>query len=100
VAALLDSAPIAMRVPSKVLARAAAVLLVVAVLVVAGNLYRLDRKGAHAAVWMQDEVTLANQLNQTLPRDAVVAMGNRAGVLSYYLKRPIVQTEGLVNSLE
>jgi hypothetical protein len=100
VAALLDSAPIAMRVPSKVLARAAAVLLVVAVLVVAGNLYRLDRKGAHAAVWMQDEVTLANQLNQTLPRDAVVAMGNRAGVLSYYLKRPIVQTEGLVNSTE
>jgi hypothetical protein len=100
VAALLDSAPIAVRVPSKVLARAAAVLLVVAVLVVAGNLYRLDRKGAHAAVWMQDEVTLANQLNQTLPRDAVVAMGNRAGVLSYYLKRPIVQTEGLVNSTE
>ena len=67
VAALLDSAPMAFRVSSRTLTRAAAFLLIVAVLVVAGNLYRLDRKGASAAIWMQDEVTLANQLDQTLP---------------------------------
>jgi hypothetical protein len=98
VAAVLDSVPIASRVSSRTLTRAAIAVLAVVTVIAAANLYRLDTRGGRQSIWMQDEVTLAARLNQLLPRDAVVAMGNRAGVLSYYLRRPVVQTEGLVNS--
>ncbi len=37
-------------------------------------------------------------LERTLPADAVVAMGDRAGCHGYLLDRPLVQTEGLVGS--
>jgi hypothetical protein len=39
----------------------------------------------------------AMRLNRSLPRDAVVAMGDRAGAFGYVLDRPVVQLEGIVN---
>lgn len=98
VAALLDSSAVTSRVSRDMMVRAACAILGVIILGVAANLYRVDRKGGRAAIWMQSGLALAQQLNKTLPPDAVVAMGNRAGVVSYYLHRPLVQTEGLVNS--
>lgn len=42
----------------------------------------------------------AERLNQELPFDAVLAMGDRAGAFGYFLDRPLVQVEGLVASPE
>ena len=37
-------------------------------------------------------------LDHVLPAHAVVAMGDRAGIVGYFLDRPVVQLEGIVNS--
>ena len=41
-----------------------------------------------------------SKLDGVLPSDAVIAMGDRAGVIGYFLDRPMVQLEGIVNSNE
>ena len=51
------------------------------------NFYTQSAKGAAA-------------LDATLPRDAVIAMGDRAGAFGYFVNRPVVQLEGIVNSHE
>ena len=43
-------------------------------------------------------VGLAERLHRVTPPDSVFAMGDRAGSLAYLLERPLIQTEGLVNS--
>ena len=39
-------------------------------------------------------------LSESIPKGAVIAMGDRAGVIGYFLDRPMVQLEGIVNSNE
>jgi hypothetical protein len=51
-----------------------------------------------SATFKTGAIDAAAFLNRALPRDAVVAMGDRAGSLGYLLERPLVQTEGLVGS--
>ena len=67
---------------------------------IGANLYRLDRRGRRHAGYIINAAGLAKRLDNTLPSDAVVAMGDRAGALGYYLHRPLVQLEGLVSSPE
>ena len=45
-------------------------------------------------------VQVAKHLNETLGTDSVFAMGDRAGSLGYQLNGSLVQTEGLVGSIE
>jgi hypothetical protein len=100
VGALLDNARFVARLPAATVTRAAVVVLALSVAVVGANLYRLDLRGRRHAGYIINAVGVAKHLDDTLPRDAVVAMGDRAGALGYYLQRPLVQLEGLVSSPE
>lgn len=100
VAALLNGLRSVDRWSSTALTRAAAAALAISVAIVAGNLYHLDRNTGRHAGYLVNAVGLANNLDRTLPPDAVVAMGDRAGALGYYLERPVVQLEGLVGSVQ
>jgi hypothetical protein len=61
--------------------------------------YRFDLDRTGSWNYQTHSVELAEFLN-TFPADAVFAMGDRAGSLSYLLERPLIQLEGLVNSAE
>jgi len=52
-----------------------------------------------SSYWVHADADAA-WLNAILPADAVVAMGDLAGSVGYRLKRPMVQTEGLVEGPE
>ena len=62
----------------------------------AGVALRVDANGSEN--FLTQNVVAAHALNHVLPKDAVVAMGDRAGVVGYFLDRPVVQLEGIVNS--
>ncbi len=50
--------------------------------------------------YKSQSVSLARFLNENTPPESVFAMGDRAGSLGYQLERPLIQLEGIVNSLE
>jgi hypothetical protein len=82
------------RVASVAIAGAAALGLGVAI----GVALRIDANGTEN--FYTQNAKAAMELNHVLPKDAVVAMGDRAGIVGYYLDRPVVQVEGIVNSNE
>jgi hypothetical protein len=49
-------------------------------------------------VFFVQSAAIAARLNHTLPRSAVLGMGDRAGVFGYELNRPVVSIEGIVNN--
>ncbi len=65
---------------------------------VAGVLLRVAADGGEN--FLTQNAAAAIALNKVLPHDAVVAMGDRAGVVGYFLDRPVVQLEGIVGSNE
>ncbi len=68
---------------------------VVAIVVMAGYATRLQPRGDED--FFVQSTAIADSLNRTLPHDAIVAMGDRAGVFGYELDRPVVSIEGIVN---
>ncbi len=80
------------RVGGAVLAGATAVGAVV------GVVARVHADGSEN--FLTQNAAAAMQLNHVLPKNAVVAMGDRAGIIGYFLDRPVVQLEGIVNSNE
>jgi hypothetical protein len=65
---------------------------------IVGIALRVDANGSENFYTENAEAAIA--LNHLLPKDAVVAMGDRAGIIGYFLDRPVVQLEGIVNSNE
>jgi hypothetical protein len=63
-----------------------------------GMVARVDANGSEN--FSTQNAMAALRLNKLLPKRAVVAMGDRAGIFGYYLDRPVVQVEGIVNSNE
>ncbi len=63
-----------------------------------GGILRVDANGTENFYTQNAKGAMA--LNKALPRNAVVAMGDRAGIVAYFLDRPVVQVEGIVNSNE
>lgn len=100
VGALLNGVRSIDKWPATALTRAAAAALAISVAIVTGNLYHLDVNTGRHAGYLVNAVGLASYLDRTLPPDAVVAMGDRAGALGYYLERPVVQLEGLMGSVQ
>ncbi|HEY3832589.1 MAG TPA: hypothetical protein VGO03_09875 [Acidimicrobiia bacterium] len=65
---------------------------------VIGSALQLDANGSEN--FLTQNAAAAMALNHVLPKNAVVAMGDRAGVVGYFLDRPVVQLEGIANSNE
>jgi hypothetical protein len=63
-----------------------------------GIALRVDANGSES--FYTQNAKAAMELNHVLPRNAVVAMGDRSGIIGYFLDRPVVQVEGIVNSNE
>jgi hypothetical protein len=59
---------------------------------------RIDRAGSEN--FFAQSARAAHALNHQLPPQAVVAMGDRAGVFGYLLDRPVISIEGIVNSTD
>lgn len=74
----------------------AAVAVVVVLSVAAGVVTRVDARGDED--FFVQSAAIADRLDRTLPRSAVLGMGDRAGVLGYELDRPVVSIEGIVNN--
>jgi hypothetical protein len=80
-------------------ARAAVALAVASVVAgVLGVLLATDATGSES--FLAQNAKAASTLRRDLPDDAVIAMGDRAGVVGYLVDRPVVQLEGIVNSAD
>lgn len=84
------------------LVKALPALLAVAIAAKLGSAYlhQQTRKPAEDANYKIQAWAAAEKLNQALEKEAIVAMGDRAGAFGYFLDRPLVQVEGLVASKE
>lgn len=73
----------------------------VAVLLVIGGVTVIMKRVAQGAndgsYWMRAEAN-ARDLDRILPANSVIAMGDLAGSLAFWLPRPFVQTEGLLET--
>lgn len=74
--------------------------LAIAAKLVSAFLFQQGRYPAEDANYKIQAWAAATRLNQQLPPDAILAMGDRAGAFGYFLDRPLVQVEGLVASKE
>lgn len=75
-----------------------ATALVVVLAVAAGFATRVDARGDED--FFVQSAAIAQRLNHTLPRSAVLGMGDRAGAFGYQLDRPVVSIEGIVNDAD
>ena len=71
-----------------------------AVVLAAGAGYSLRLAPGGDEDFFVQSAVIAKKLNRTLPRGAVVAMADRAGVFGYELDRPVVSIEGIVNDTD
>lgn len=82
-------------------ARSRAVSGIVIACLLLGGAAALQRRLAHgdnSGSWWVIAPRDASRLDALLPKDAVIAMGDVAGTLAYWLDRRFVQTEGLVEN--
>ncbi len=80
--------------------RTGAVLLActVAVAALGGYAARIESSGDET--WFAQEARGADVLNRVLPAGAVVAMGDRAGLFGYLVRRPVITLEGIMGDKE
>jgi hypothetical protein len=76
----------------------AAIGLVLVLAVGAGFAKRVEARGDEN--FFVQSAAIARRLNHELPRDAVLGMGDRAGIFGYELDRPVVSIEGIVNNAD
>lgn len=56
------------------------------------------KQSGEVTTFYDQNAAAIKKLDAVLPSDAVIAIGDRAGVIGYFLDRPMIQLEGIVNS--